>query len=321
MPRDKRKHPEQAIVFGPVPSRRLGLSLGVDLVPHKTCTYDCLYCEVGRTTCKATERAPFVSAGAVIEAVTARLRTCVPDTITLAGSGEPTLNLGLAEIIEGIRRRTAIPIAVLTNGSLLHLPEVCAAVRDADKVLPTLAAGREETLQRIHRPHPGLSLETLLRGLEDLRRSCKGTLLLEVFLLAGLNDSPEELAILQRQVAEIAPDAVHLNTVVRPPADSEARPLSPEALVALCAGFGPRAEVIAAPPRRAPPPRAEEHGETLLLEMLKRRPLRPGDVAEALGISSQEAERVTRRLLNRDRIREERFEGEVFFRPAPPPAL
>ena len=151
-------------VFGPVPSRRLGRSLGVDLVPFKTCTYDCIYCQLGRTTNKTIERRQWVPMELVLEELEKKLDSR-PDYITLSGSGEPTLFTPLDKLIEGIRSLTDIPVAVLTNGSLLGSAEVRHKLAGADLVIPSLDAGNEVAFRLVNRPHEALAFERLLAGL------------------------------------------------------------------------------------------------------------------------------------------------------------
>ena len=148
-------------VFGPVPSRRLGRSLGVDVVPFKTCTYDCIYCQLGRTTCKTVERKAWVPLEDVLDEVKEKLSTR-PDYITLSGSGEPTLFSPLGDLIVGIKSMTGIPVALLTNGSLLWQADVREAIRDVDLLIPSLDAGDEAMFRRVNRPHGGLSFEQML---------------------------------------------------------------------------------------------------------------------------------------------------------------
>ncbi|HZE20595.1 MAG TPA: radical SAM protein, partial [Desulfobaccales bacterium] len=162
-------------LFGPVPSRRLGRSLGVDLIPSKTCPYDCIYCEVGPTTRQTRKRFSYRTQ-AIIAELAEHLKGpgAAPDVITLAGSGEPTLNLGLGRIIQAIKEMTRIPVAVLTNGALLYLPEVRRELAPADIILPSLDAAREKTYHAINRPLPELTLESLLEGLAALHREFRG---------------------------------------------------------------------------------------------------------------------------------------------------
>ncbi|NMC21094.1 MAG: radical SAM protein, partial [Thermogutta sp.] len=156
-------------IFGPVPSRRLGRSLGVDLVPFKTCSYDCIYCQLGRTTCKTIERKTWVPLELVLEELEEKLHTR-PDYITLSGSGEPTLFSPLDKLIEGIRALTDIPIVALTNGSLLSDSDVQAALLPADLVIPSLDAGNEAAFQLVNRPHEDLAFDRMLEGLVAFRR-------------------------------------------------------------------------------------------------------------------------------------------------------
>ena len=177
---DKFKH-----VFGPVPSRRLGRSLGVDLVPLKVCSYDCIYCQLGRTTCKTVGRKEWVSMDAVLDELKRKL-ACRPDYITLSGSGEPTLHSRLGEIIEHIQAMTKVPVAVLTNGSWLWQRGVREALTLADVVMPSLDAGDELLFQAVNRPHPEITFEKLVSGLEQFRREFSGQYWPEVLLLAAV---------------------------------------------------------------------------------------------------------------------------------------
>ena len=211
-----------SFVFGPVPSRRLGLSLGIDLIPAKTCSYDCLYCQVGRTTEKIVTPEAFVPVQIVMAELKKRLEKVRPDTITLSGSGEPTLYAPMANLISSIREATDIRIAILTNGSLFWKEEVRAGVLDAHVIAPTLSTVFEETYRAIHRPHEDIQLGMIIEGLKKLRSEFKGLIFLEVVLLNGFNDSDREIEGLKRVIEGIAPDKVQLNTVVRPPADSRA---------------------------------------------------------------------------------------------------
>jgi len=162
-------------VYGPVPSRRLGLSLGVDIVPPKICTLDCIYCQIGRTTQKSTERRDFLDIALVLAELRDRLAEgVVADYITIGGSGEPTLNSRLGELIDGIREMTRIPIAVLTNGTLLYRPDVRADCAKADVVLPSLDAGDATVFNKVNRPAPDISIEKLVGGLRQFREEYSG---------------------------------------------------------------------------------------------------------------------------------------------------
>jgi wyosine [tRNA(Phe)-imidazoG37] synthetase (radical SAM superfamily) len=300
-------------LFGPVPSRRLGLSLGVDLVPPKTCTYDCLYCEVGRTTNLTLERWPYRVPEIIRELEDYLEDPPGPlDYVTLAGSGEPTLNLSLREIITAVKNLTTTPVALLTNGSLFYLPEVRAAVAGADVILPSLDAGREETFQRLNRPHPGLSLELVVSGLKALRREFAGQIWLEILVLKGINDQKEELTALKGLLGELAPDKVQLNTAVRPVADKSARALTQKEMEAVADFLGAGAEVVAAAHRMSPERLAVKDRD--LIDMLARRPMTAGDLAQALGSPLAQVRQRLGRLAKSGLVRRDVHQDQDFYR-------
>jgi len=300
-------------LFGPVPSRRLGLSLGVDLIPPKTCTYDCLYCEVDPTT-HLTRRREAYHVEDIIRELQDYLASppTALDYVTLAGSGEPTLNLGLKDIIMAVKSLTATPVAVLTNGSLLYLPEVRSDVAKADVILPSLDAGREETLRRVNRPRSGLTLDLLVAGLKALRREFAGQIWLEVMLLRGLNDGEEELTALKGLLGDIAPDKVQLNTAVRPVAEETAQPLSREEMEEIAVFFGKGVEVIAGA-RRTPSEQLAAADQDFL-RMLARRPMTARDLAQALGLSLAQVRERLRRLIKAGAISRDVHRDQDFYR-------
>ncbi|MBI9020740.1 MAG: radical SAM protein [Verrucomicrobia bacterium] len=232
-------------LFGPVPSRRLGRSLGIDVTPFKTCSFDCVFCQLGCTTHLATERGEFVP----FDEVCAELERWLAedgraDYITFAGSGEPTLYSRLGELIDFIKARTEIPVIVLSNGTLLYQPAVREQLLNADIVKVSLSAWDEASFQRINRPAPGLCFELLLSGESDFRAEFGGQLWLEAFLMEGINAAPEQVRQIAAAVATVRPDRIQLNTAVRPPAEVTARPVAAETLEALCECFEPRAEAV-----------------------------------------------------------------------------
>jgi wyosine [tRNA(Phe)-imidazoG37] synthetase (radical SAM superfamily) len=289
-------------LFGPVASRRLGRSLGVDLVPLKTCTFDCVYCQLGPASSKTVTRDEYVPAEDVLAELRMKLHDGPkPDYITLSGSGEPTLHTGLGEIIESIHEMTDVPVAVLTNGSLLYQQEVRAACCLADLVAPSLDAPNDELFQRINRPHPEMTFDRLIDGLTTFRDEFAGALWLEVFLIDGLNTSHEALYEFKRLFDRIRPDRIQINTAVRPTAEPDIALVQEPELRRIAELFGDRAEVIAA----FPGPGLHGVSETCrndVLDMLRRRPCSVQDVAHGLGINFNEA------LV---RIRELETEGTV----------
>jgi len=300
-------------LFGPVPSRRLGRSLGVDLIPRKSCPYDCLYCEVGPTTHQTLDRFEYQTE-AIIEELRAYLaRPAVEmDFITLAGSGEPTLNLGIGRVIQAIKEMTATPVAVLTNGALLYLPEVRREVAAADVLLPSLDSAIEETWRAINRPLPEMSLAQMIEGLGALRREYRGQIWLEILLLKGLNDTGEELAALRRVIRRLAPDKVQLNTAVRPVVDEAAHPLNLEEMEAIAVFLGPAAEVIASCSRTA---KAETSiSDARFIEMLARRPMTAADVAQVLGLSLEVVQGRLKRLCKSGLVDYSLYQEQGFYR-------
>lgn len=299
-------------VFGPVPSRRLGLSLGVDLIPAKTCTFDCLYCEVGRTTSKIIEPRPFVPVREMVDEIEKKLMTGEPDTVTLAGSGEPTLHSRIHEVIDGIKDVTETKVALLTNGSLFRKEEIRKRVLKADIILPTLSSVFENTFRMVHRPHPGLDVTTVIDGLERLRKDYDGLLFLEVILLAGINDTEKEVEGLKAVINRINPEKIQLNTVVRPPADKRAISLDRKRLEDIKVFLGKRTEIIADAPVEAKKGKAD----TLIrdfIDMVKRRPLRSIDIANAMGLSSGDVEDLVKGLLIKGYISRQTHSGEIYY--------
>jgi wyosine [tRNA(Phe)-imidazoG37] synthetase (radical SAM superfamily) len=299
-------------VFGPVPSRRLGLSLGVDLVPPKTCSYDCLYCQVGKTTCLSAEPQAWVPLEAVRRELKQSLERITPDVVTFSGSGEPTLHSGIGEVIALVKAWSDLRVAVLTNGSLLWREEVRERLLAADVIMPTLNTVHEDTYRKIHQPHPELHLPRVIQGLESLRKVYKGELAVEVVLLAGLNDSPEELAGLKKVLTAIDPDRIQLNTVVRPPADARALSLDREKMEEVKAFFGEKAEIIAF----TQPKQGDQKHETLtvaVMEMAKRRPVRAVDVGQSLGLSAEAVEMLIKGLVVKGHLRSQVYLGETYY--------
>ncbi len=299
----------QQNVYGPVPSRRLGRSLGVDLVPLKTCTYDCVYCQLGRTTRKTVRRQRWVDPANVVAQVGTRLGAG-PDIIALAGSGEPTLHSGLGEVIAGIKGITDVPVAVITNGSLLGRPAVRRGLAAADIVLPSLDAPSENLFRRVNRPHESLHLAALVEGLVSFRHGYRGEIWLEVMLLAGVTDPVAEVNGLAGLAARIAPDRIQLNTAVRPPAESFVAPVDGAALDELASLFTPHAEVIADLPASTGDGVAAQAD---VLELVSRRPCTVADIASGLGIHHGEALKAATALVNRGAAQLHAHEGRSFY--------
>jgi wyosine [tRNA(Phe)-imidazoG37] synthetase (radical SAM superfamily) len=235
-------------VFGPVPSRRLGRSLGIDPIPFKTCNWNCVYCQLGRSTPMIRERRDWFPPDEIVAEVKEALAAHRPgeiDWVTFVGSGEPTLHASLGRMIRDIKALTTIPVAVITNGSLLYLAEVRQELAAADAVLPTLDAGTEILYRKINRPWPELTFERLVNGLIAFRLEYHGKLWVEVMLLNGINDTEEALRDLAVVLGRIGPDEVHLSLPIRPPAEPWVRPAGAEGLARAQAILGTVAHVLA----------------------------------------------------------------------------
>jgi wyosine [tRNA(Phe)-imidazoG37] synthetase (radical SAM superfamily) len=306
-------------VFGPVPSRRLGRSLGVDLVPYKTCTYDCVYCQLGQTTDKTLTRREYVPSGEVLRELESALQAGPsPDYVTLSGSGEPTLFTPLGGLIRGIKGLTDVPVAVLTNGSLLWLPEVRRAAAEADVVAPSLDAGDAAHFELVNRPHPGISFADMVAGLIQFNCEFRGQLWLEVFLLSGLTAGAEHVREIAATVAQIKPDRVHLNTIVRPPAEPWVQAASPEELAAAAEILGKRCEVVTDYVPEAVG-EAAAVAEEAVLGLLRRRPCRPKDLAVGLGLHRNEVVKYLEHLLRSGAICTETVGAQTYYKVVRPP--
>lgn len=283
-------------MFGPIASRRLGRSLGVDPIVYKACNWNCVYCQLGRTTPLRHERQDFVPADDVLAEVRQVLAEHVPgsiDWITFGGSGEPTLHASLGSMLRGVKALTEIPVAVLTNGALLYRPEVQVELMAADAVLPTLDAGSDELFRRINRPAPELTFGRLIEGLVAFRRVFGGKLWVEVMLIKGVNDAEPELRDIAAVLERIQPHEVHINRPVRPPAEGWVQAPDEETQARAASILGSNARVVAATaPCLELPPWGDV--DSAVVEILTRHPMsleelvqalerwEPGDVGQAL---------------------------------------
>ena len=234
-------------VFGPVPSRRLGQSLGIDPVPVKTCNWNCVYCQLGRTRPFKTEQRYYFKNAEILSQVQEALDSHELgeiDWVTFVGSGETTLHAGLGEMIRAVKDMTALPVAVITNGSLLFQRSVRQALMAADAVLPSLDAGNAELYRRINRPHSAFTFERLTTGLVDFRKDYHHKLWVEVMLIGGLNDTKEALEEIAAWLDKISPDEVHIVQPTRPPAESWVKPPDEVGLSRARTILGETAELI-----------------------------------------------------------------------------
>ncbi|MEW6717466.1 MAG: radical SAM protein [Chloroflexota bacterium] len=234
-------------VFGPVLSRRLGRSLGIDPIPLKTCNWNCVYCQLGRTIPLTNQRKEYISPTdilAEVEIALALHKAGGIDWITFVGSGEPTLHTGIGLLIREVKERTDIPVAVITNGALFYHPEVREAVLAADAVLPSLDVGKPWLYRKINRPHPEIPFDRFLNGLVDFRKEYQGKLWVEVMLVHGLNDTKIALEDIAAALQKVRPDEVHINLPTRPPVETWVQPPDEEGLLRARAILGDIARVV-----------------------------------------------------------------------------
>lgn len=315
-------------LYGPVPSRRLGLSYGIDIVPFKVCTLDCVYCQLGRTVERTVERKDF----GPVEPILAELREAVArgskaDFVTIGGSGEPTLHSRLGELIDGIKEITDIPVALLTNGTLLCRQDVRDDCGKVDVAMPSLDAGDEQTFRRIDRPEPTISIENVISGLCTFRKEFTGQIWLEVFFVPSINTGPRQITHIKDAIDRIRPDKVQLNTAVRPTADPNVVKLDAEKLQDIAVRLGPGCEVVADFSKgRSGQVTGGESADELglhfpaaekrqtVLSMLKRRPCSLGDISAGLALNRNEALKYIAELLEHGLIQAEQKSGQVFYR-------
>jgi wyosine [tRNA(Phe)-imidazoG37] synthetase (radical SAM superfamily) len=300
--------------YGPVPSRRLGLSYGVDIVPFKVCTLNCIYCQLGKSTNVTVERKNY----GPIEPILAELKEIVKagqksDFITVAGSGEPTLNSQLGKLIEGIKNLTDTPIAILTNGTLFYKEDVRNDCAKADVVMPSLDAGDANTFKKVNRPHRDINIENLIFGLSTFRKEYAGQIWLEVFLVEGFNTETGQISKIRNAIEQIRPDKVHLNTAVRPTAEPDLKRLDIEKLHSIASQLGPQCEIIADFPTRHHTNLPEKTSDDVL-SILKRRPCSLDDISSGLGINHNELLKYIKILQDRGLILCEQKEGVLFFK-------
>ncbi len=312
------------LVYGPVPSRRLGMSLGIDPIPRLVCTFDCIYCQLGRKRRKV--RGPhevkeaFPSPQKIAEGVKTALEEHAHiDYVTFSGSGEPTLNPRLAEAVEAVRAISKIPIALITNASLLTRAEVLETAAQCDLVLPSLDAGDQNTFLCINRPAPGFAIDEIAAAIATLAR--RVPIWLEVMLVqseeCGSNTSKEAIDDLIEKIQVIRPHEVTLNTCVRPPAEP-VDPVPEETLGEIRARMEaelPGIPIVVVPKRTQTRSKLlrEEEVSSEILRMFSVRPCTPVDLADTLGLNPAEVGKHLARLVESGKIVRRIQAGQLYY--------
>jgi len=303
-------------LYGPVPSRRLGRSLGIDLVPFKTCTYDCIYCQLGRTTNKTMARLSYAPIKDILSELEIKLATGErPDYISIAGSGEPTLHSYIGELISMSKNMTNIPVAVLTNGSLLHVPDVRAALMRADLVVPSLDAGDEEMFQYVNRPHPDISFDNMVKGLIEFTRDFPGQVWLEVLLVSGVTGMAADVEKIAVLAKKIGANKVQLNTVCRPAAEEFACAVEKNQMKNLASLFTGAVDIISDDQSGDfSVTAAKDTANEEIVSLLARRPCTLTGICSGLGLHPHDAAKKLKKLVDEKRITTLRTSHEVFYK-------
>ena len=286
----------------------------MDIIPFKTCTLDCIYCQLGKTTKKTIKRREYFSPEKIVSQVKKVLSSGQHiDYITFSGSGEPTLNTMIGKLIREIKKLTSIPVAVLTNSTLLARKSVRRALRGADLVVPSVDAVTEEVFAAINRPYHSLTAEGVVNGLREFRSEFKGEIWLEIMLVKGVNDSPSHIRKLKKVISEIQPEKVQLNTVIRPPSEKSSRPLSRQELEKIREILGEKCEIIAEFRSKEQFPPSEDIEETIL-SMIRRRPVTLTDIFTSLGKQKNEIAKSLNGLLKDKKINRVVHKGLTYYR-------
>jgi len=303
------------LVFGPVYSRRLGLSLGVNNIPYKYCSYTCVYCQVGRTIKLTIERRPFSNPSEVVEAVRAKLlKAKHVDYVSFVPDGEPTLDTMLGRDIEALKKELGVRVAVLTNASLLWMPSVRADLASADTVSVKIDAGDPATWRKVNRPHPLLVFDEVMRGILVFSREYAGALITETMLVKGINDPEEQLLRIADTIARAEPAKAYIAIPVRPPAEPCVQPASSEAMVALYNMLRERgvdAEILGKP--EPPPPPPHEDPVRFVAATVAVHPLRLSYVERLFREQGLSIEEALRLLRERYGVETTNYRGEVFL--------
>lgn len=299
-------------IFGPVPSRRLGYSLGVDVIPYKTCSFDCIYCELGKTINKTIERKEYIPLDEIKIELKKKLESNLKiDYITISGSGEPTLYSKLKELVDFIKKTTSIPIALLTNGSLLWNKDVQNEIKDIDLVIPSLDAGNEKKFRFVNRPHDDLSFEKIVNGLIDFSCNFKNKIWLEILILKNITDNESEIIQIAGYTKRMSLDKIQLNSAYRPTTESYANPVNFKKMDEIKKYFSHNVEIIGNFIYQENTNNQINTND--IINLLKRRPCTIEDISNGLQIHRTETVKHIDELLHKGIINKNNIDNKTFY--------
>ncbi len=303
-------------VFGPVPSRRLGMSLGVDLLVPKTCSLDCVYCESGKTTALTIERKEYIPADNIIAELDDHLRFKPQlDHVTFSGWGEPVLSPALPKVVSYLKNRYPFyKIALLTNGTLFFLEQARKDVLDVDLIIASLDAVSQEVFKRLNRPHPSLDPDRIIQGLVDLRKEFNHELWLEIFIVPGVNDTDKELRLLSKSVKHIGADKIQINSLDRPGTESWVKKPEKSDLERIQSYFDCHSYIGTETNRGVGASHQSVPDESLIFNLIKRRPCTLADLMKSTGLSKENLEESLERLVSDHKIYSEVMERGLFYK-------
>jgi len=320
--KDKKRTIQHSLIFGPVPSRRLGISLGVDLVPYKTCTMDCVYCESGATTKLTLKREEFFPTKDIISTLGSYLESAPNlDYITFSGAGEPTLHSGIGDIIAFIKREyPQYKIALLTNGMLLSDQKTFDDVKDIDLIVPSLDAADEETFRKINRPPENFDFSGLVNSFHKFHKLSHAEFILEIFIIPNLNDTPQSLKQFAKAVKFINPDKVQLNSLDRPGTEKWVSKMTEMDMLKVKESLAGTVEIEIVgkfiPEKSAKSANSNQDYKNIdqkIIDLISRRPATIADLKISLGYTESTLNKVLHRLQKKSIIISENRERGNFF--------
>lgn len=285
----------------------------METIPTKTCSFACIYCQAGKTTVNTDKRDEYIKAKDIIVELETMLLEKDLHYITFSGSGEPTLNSKIGVIIKRIKELTDVPVCVITNSSLIWRKDVQRDLRLADLVIPSLDSAVQETFEKINHPVKGITVEKIISGLAKFKKNYSGEMRLEIMLVKGLNDTPDEIAKLKEAMEKIQPDFIDLNTVVRPPVEKSAKALDMKDLQRIVGFFGENAKIVSSFDKTA----HSEPGDDLeeeVYQLVRRRGITLNDLVTGFGMHKEVAADILERLIFQNKIKKVTFAGQTYYR-------